>query len=110
MGLLASLGWGDFLRLEEEEEGEGERAAAGLCRPETDGETIVGTRMAFWDAVSMCVCECVDICLLSPSNQSFYEKITILTFIQSSGKVIRLYMYIMKSPRMQTILDLNGTF
>lgn len=56
MGLLASLGCGDFLRLEEEEEGEGERAAAGLCRPETDGETIVGTRMAFWDAVSMCVC------------------------------------------------------
>ena len=62
MGLRASLGWGDFLLLEEEEEGEGERAAAGLCRPDTDGETIVGTRMAFWDAVRVRVCGQMYIC------------------------------------------------
>ena len=51
MGLRASLvGWGDFLRLDDGED------PAGLWRPETDGETIVGTRIAFWEAVRACVC------------------------------------------------------
>ena len=58
MGLRPSLGWGDFLLLlDDDDEGE-DAAAAGLWRPETDGETIVGTRMAFWEAVRVRVCVC----------------------------------------------------